>query len=92
MAHTIAAAKASGLFDRIVVSTDDEEIMAVAKAHGAEVPFRRPRALADDHTTTLDVIRHAIAMLGLPRRRCAAAFMRPRHCFVLKTCVPVTGS
>jgi pseudaminic acid cytidylyltransferase len=64
LAWPIAAAKACGRFDRIVVSTDDEEIAAVARAHGAETPFLRPRELADDHTATLPVIRHAIEALG----------------------------
>ncbi len=49
-----------GLFDNIVVSTDDIEIFEVAKAHGAEVPFMRPASLSDDHTTTMPVVAHAI--------------------------------
>ncbi len=61
----IAAAIASGLFDRIVVSTDDAEIADVAVALGAEVPFRRPTALADDHTPTVPVIAHAVDALAL---------------------------
>lgn len=64
LAWTIAAAEASNLFDRIVVSTDDEEIARVAREHGAETPFLRPAELADDHTTTLAVIRHAVEALG----------------------------
>lgn len=63
IAYSIAAARASGLFDRIVVSTDDAEIAAVACEHGAETPFLRPAALADDHTTTLAVIQHALHWL-----------------------------
>jgi N-acylneuraminate cytidylyltransferase len=50
IAWTIEAAAASGLFDRIVVSTDSEEIADVARCYGAEVPFIRDAALADDHT------------------------------------------
>jgi N-acylneuraminate cytidylyltransferase len=64
LAWPIAAAKASGLFDRIVVSTEDEEIAETARAWGAETPFRRPAELAGDHTATLPVIRHAIEALG----------------------------
>ena len=60
IAYSIAAALRSNLFDRVVVSTDDEEIAGVVKAHGAEVPFVRPRELSDDHTGTMDVIAHAI--------------------------------
>ena len=60
IAWSIEAARASGLFDHIVVSTDDAEIAEVAKAHGAEVPFMRPVALSDDHTATSPVVAHAI--------------------------------
>jgi pseudaminic acid cytidylyltransferase len=60
IAWSIAAALESGCFDRVVVSTDDEEIAAVATHHGAEVPFVRPPELSDDHTGTDAVIRHAI--------------------------------
>lgn len=60
IAWSIEAAKNSGCFDHIVVSTDDDEIAAVAEKEGAEVPFRRPVTLADDHTPTIPVIAHAI--------------------------------
>lgn len=60
IAWSIAAARDSGLFDRIICSTDDEEIAAVAEACGAEAPFRRPAALSDDHATTLAVVQHAL--------------------------------
>jgi pseudaminic acid cytidylyltransferase len=57
---SIEACKASGCFDRIIVSTDDAEIAEVARAHGAEVPFMRPKQLSDDHTGTIPVVAHAI--------------------------------
>lgn len=60
IAWSIEAAQKSGCFDRIIVSTDDDEIAAVARAYGAEVPFRRPTELSDDHTPTGPVIAHAI--------------------------------
>ena len=60
IAWSIRAAADSGCFDRIVVSTDDAEIAEVAIRHGAEVPFMRPRELADDHTGTVPVIAHAV--------------------------------
>jgi N-acylneuraminate cytidylyltransferase len=60
IAHSIECATGSGLFDRILVSTDDEEIREVALRSGAEVPFMRPAALADDHTGTTAVVAHAI--------------------------------
>jgi N-acylneuraminate cytidylyltransferase len=64
LAWPIAAAKASGLFDRLVVSTDDPEIAEVARACGAETPFLRPADLADDHGGVAPVVRHAIRELG----------------------------
>lgn len=60
IAWSIKAAIGSLCFDRIIVSTDDDEIAEVAKTHGAEVPFMRPADLSDDHTGTLPVIAHAI--------------------------------
>ena len=61
IAWSIRAAQASACFDRIIVSTDDDEIADVAKAYGAEVQFVRPAALSDDHTGTIPVVAHAIA-------------------------------
>ncbi len=60
---SIAAAQKSGCFDRIIVSTDDEEIAAVAREWGAETPFLRPAELSDDHTGTNAVIKHALRWL-----------------------------
>ncbi len=57
---SIEAARASGLFDRILVTTDDDEIARVAVDFGAEAPFRRPADLADDYTPTIPVIAHAV--------------------------------
>ena len=59
----IESADASGCFDSIVVSTDDPEIAAVARASGALVPFLRPAELSDDHTPTVPVIAHALKTL-----------------------------
>lgn len=56
----IAAARASGLFDHVIVSTDDDEIAQVAEAAGASAPFRRPADLADDFAPARGVINHAI--------------------------------
>lgn len=61
---SIEAARASGCFERIVVSTDDAEIAELARGAGAEVPFMRPADLADDLTPTVPVIAHAIAAVG----------------------------
>lgn len=63
IAWSIEAAHASGLFDRIIVTTDDSEVRDTAIAWGAEVPFERPPELADDHAGTLPVVRHSIQWL-----------------------------
>jgi len=60
IAYSIEAAKQSGCFDKIIVSTDDQKIADVALAYGAEVPFLRPANISDDHATTMDVIQHTI--------------------------------
>ncbi|MDK9762843.1 pseudaminic acid cytidylyltransferase [Vibrio sp. D420a] len=60
IAYSIEAAKASGCFDKVIVSTDDLEIAEVAKACGADVPFLRPEDISDDYATTMDVMEHAI--------------------------------
>lgn len=60
IAWSIEAALASGCFDVVMVSTDDEEIAAVARQWGAEVPFTRPQSLSDDLTGTLPVVHHAV--------------------------------
>ena len=61
----LSAAATSGVFDRVVVSTDDDEIAAIAREAGAEVPFTRPANLADQHAGTAPVIRHVITELDL---------------------------
>ncbi len=61
--RSIRSALDSGLFDQVVVSTDDAEIADVARAHGAQVPFMRPAQLADDFTGTAAVMVHALQQL-----------------------------
>ncbi|MCM5679013.1 pseudaminic acid cytidylyltransferase [Schlegelella sp. S2-27] len=60
IAWSIDAAIRSECFDHVMVSTDDDEIAEVARQWGATVPFMRPTELADDHTGTIPVIRHAV--------------------------------
>lgn len=64
IAHSLRAAQETHLFDRIIVSTDDAEIAAVAREYGAEVPFVRPAELADDFAGTDAVIGHALGWLA----------------------------
>jgi len=58
IAYMIGAAKASSL-DRVVVSTEDEEIARIARSCGGDVPFRRPDALAEDYAQDVDILLHA---------------------------------
>ncbi len=67
IAHPIRAALESGLFDTVIVSTEDEEIAAVARAEGATIPFMRPQSLADDQTGTGPVTNHAIRFFAEAR-------------------------
>ncbi len=63
IAYTIEAARQSDVFDRLILSTDDEKIAAVAREHGVEVPFMRPQELARDDTPHLPVVQHAVAWM-----------------------------
>lgn len=63
IAWPILAAQQSGIFDRVIVSTDSPEIAEVAQKWGAEVPFMRPASLADDMTSTGPVFLHALDLL-----------------------------
>ena len=63
IAYSIEIALASKLFEKVVVTTDDEEISKIAKEYGAEVPFLRPKELSDDFTGTGDVVEHVIEKL-----------------------------
>lgn len=64
IAHAISAAEDSGCFARIVVSTDDTEIAAVAREHGAETPFVRAPELSNDTAGTAEVVVDAIERLN----------------------------
>lgn len=64
IAWSIEAGLQSKYVDRVVVSTNDEEIGNVAREYGADVPFMRPEELARDESTTIDMLRHALYELG----------------------------
>lgn len=64
IAWSIDAARASSYVTRVVVSSDDEAILAAARSHGAETPFQRPRSLAEDDTPSIDVVMHALDEIG----------------------------
>jgi len=65
LAWAIESAHCSKMFEHVIVSTDDPEIAEVARAHGAQTPFVRPAALADDCTPTVPVIAHAVQFCRL---------------------------
>jgi len=64
MVWTIEAALASRYIDRVILSSDDDEIIQAAMAYGCEVPFKRPVELATDEARTIDVVLHAIENIG----------------------------
>lgn len=64
LAYSVEAALRAECFDRVVVSTDCEHVAEVAQRYGAEVPFKRPGALANDHAPTIAVITHALRELA----------------------------
>lgn len=61
VAWSVLAGAESSLLDRCVLSSEDEEIIEAARAHGADVPFRRPIHLASDETSAAAVVIHACA-------------------------------
>lgn len=61
IAYSIEAAFASGCFDKVLVSTDDDDIRDIALSYGASVPFVRPAEIANDHASSMDVMAHAVA-------------------------------
>jgi N-acylneuraminate cytidylyltransferase len=81
IAYSIDAAKASGLFDKIIVSTDSEEIAEVAKAYGADVPFIRPQELSNDVVGTRPVTNHGINF-------CIEHFYKPKFCCCIYATAP----
>jgi pseudaminic acid cytidylyltransferase len=64
ISYPIRCLEESGVIDRVIVSTDDEEIAEIAIKEGAEVPFVRPPELSGDHVGTMPVVRHAIDWLS----------------------------
>ncbi|MDA8030249.1 MAG: acylneuraminate cytidylyltransferase family protein, partial [Alphaproteobacteria bacterium] len=82
--HTIRRSIDSGIFGHVVVSTEDPGIARIARREGAEVPFMRPRRLATDSASMIDVIAHGIRELGslgydfdvMVNRDCTVPFIR----------------
>ncbi len=64
LAYSISACRMAGSIERVIVSTDSQEIADVALRYGAEVPFIRPPELATDSSKDIDVIEHYFKELG----------------------------
>lgn len=75
IAWTVEAAKASRYVDRVILSSDDQSIAAVAAQFGCEVPFMRPAELATDEADSMDVVRHALK--ALPERYELLVLLQP---------------
>ncbi len=88
LAYTIAAAQASEVFDRVVVSTEDEATAEIARHYGAEVPFLRPAELAADSSTDIDWIEQFLAVL-VKQGECPEAYsiLRPTSPFRLPSTI-----
>jgi len=63
IAYTIEKALESGLFEKVVVTTDDEAVAKIAQKYGAEVPFLRPKELSDDFVSSGVAVEHALKFL-----------------------------
>lgn len=63
IAYSVKAAKDSSYINRVIVSTDSEQIAEIARSYGAEIPFMRPDEYAQDLSTDLEVFRHALQWL-----------------------------
>lgn len=82
IAYTIAAARSSGVFDAICVSTDDKQIAAIAQYYGAEVPFLRPAEYAGDHSPDIDWVRYTLTRLrDMGRSYDCFSILRPTNPF-----------
>ena len=77
IAWSIEVAKASKYIDRVIVSTDDEEIKKISEQYEAEVPFLRPEHLSNDHASSFDVIKHTIDSLQLDRSNELIVLLQP---------------
>lgn len=80
LAYSIEAALSTGLFDEVMVSTDDEEIAEVARQYGAKVPFMRTPATANDYATLADVMKEVLTEYKNRRQEF------DNSCLILATC------
>jgi N-acylneuraminate cytidylyltransferase len=81
IAYTIAPALASGIFDRVVVSTDSEEIASIARHYGAEVPFLRPPEMAEEKSPDIQWVIHALNQMQAHNNYDCFSILRPTSPF-----------
>ncbi|MFT5676580.1 MAG: pseudaminic acid cytidylyltransferase [Paraglaciecola sp.] len=79
--YSIEAARNSGLFDKVIVSTDSVEVAEIARNYGADVPFMRPAELSNDVVGTRPVTNHAISY-------CIEHFFKPEFCCCIYATAP----
>ena len=97
LAYTAEAALAARRLERVVLSTEDDEIAALGRSLGLEVPFRRPTELAGDSTPTLAVVRHALQALAAAGARFdAVCLLQPTSPFraagEIDACIALLGT
>ena len=82
LAYTIAAARASGVFDAVIVSTDSDRYAAIAKHYGADVPALRPSTIAGDRSPDIEWVEHMVGVLDAQGRSFDAfSILRPTSPF-----------
>lgn len=87
--YSIDAAKRCNTVERIIVSTDDEEIAEIARAEGAEVPFLRPAALATDTAKSIDTYIHLVRWLQEHEGAIPAAIIQLKPTNPLRTAADI---
>jgi len=92
IAWTIESALKSQRLDRVIVSTDDMEIARVAAEWGAEVPFMRPKELAEDDSPHIDVVIHAVQWLEEHERWSAEYVVLLQPTSPLRTAADIDGA
>ena len=92
LAYTVEPARASGVLDRVILSTDDEAIAAAGREMGCDVPFMRPSELAQDDTPHLPVVQHAVNWMAERASYRADAVMILQPTSPLRTAADIRAS
>lgn len=85
IAWSIETALASSYVDRVIVSTDNEEIKQISEQYGAEIPFLRPENLSNDTASSFDVVKHAIDFLDIKKPNQLIVLLQPTSPLRLST-------